>query len=170
MSFFLAPAASKARTRRSSETAGSLASILATRDWLERSRLASSLCESPWLVRHFFKLALKVSLSSTKAASSSVGPRNCRAEPTFHPAASSFFRLLGLISQTFQLPIDFTTVSNAINAHFLGRIIDLVDHTIIPRTNSPIFISAGQLSATSWTRILRQCLYRRNYAIVQLRG
>src|SRR5712692_5950770 len=56
MSFFFAPAANNARIKRSTETAGSLASILVTRDWLERRRFASSLCESPWLVRHFFKL------------------------------------------------------------------------------------------------------------------
>src|SRR2546421_4484911 len=102
MSFFFAPAASNARIKRSSETAGSLASILATRDWLERRRFANSLCERPRLVRHFFKLALKVSLSSTKAASSSDSPRNSRAEPTFHPAASSFFRLLTFMLLVFR--------------------------------------------------------------------
>src|SRR5437870_690494 len=47
MSFFFAPAASSARIRRSIETAGSLASIFATLDWLERRRLANSVCESP---------------------------------------------------------------------------------------------------------------------------
>jgi hypothetical protein len=93
MSFFLAPAAKRARTSRSSETAGSLASILATRDWLERRRFARSLCERPWRCRRSFKLALKVSLSSTKAASSGVRPRKSFADPTFHPAALRRFRL-----------------------------------------------------------------------------
>src|SRR5258708_40011416 len=47
ISFFFAPAANSARIKRSSETAGSLASILATRDWLERRRFANSCCERP---------------------------------------------------------------------------------------------------------------------------
>ena len=97
ISFFVAPAANKARISRSIETAGSLASILATRDWLELRRFASSLWERPWLVRHFFKLSLKVSLSSTKAASSSDNPRNSRAEPTFHPDACNLLRFLAFM-------------------------------------------------------------------------
>src|SRR5712692_2031532 len=47
ISFFFAPAANSARIKRSTETAGSLASILATRDWLDRRRFANSVCESP---------------------------------------------------------------------------------------------------------------------------
>src|SRR6266404_8433512 len=97
ISFFLAPAASNARTKRSSETAGSLASILATRDWLERRRFARSLCERPCCCRRSFKLALKVSLSSTKAASSGVNPRKSFADPTFHPAFSRRFLLAGFM-------------------------------------------------------------------------
>src|ERR1051325_6665013 len=97
MSFFFAPAASKALIKRSRETVGSLASIFATRDWLERRRLASSLCDKPLLMRHSFKLALSASLTSTKAVSSGVRLRKSRVEPTFHPAASSFLRLSAFI-------------------------------------------------------------------------
>ena len=93
ISFFFAPATNRARINRSIETAGSLASILATRDWLERRRFAKSLWERPWSIRHFFRLSLNVSLSSTNAASSSDSARNSLTEPTFQPADSRrFFR------------------------------------------------------------------------------
>jgi hypothetical protein len=66
--------------------------------------------------------------------------------------------------------IDFASVSNAIDAHHAGGIVDLVDHTIIAYPNSPIVVSFDKLSATSWARIPRQPLNRRDYMAMELCG
>lgn len=66
-----APRANKDRTRRSTDTDESPASIFATRDWLDFRRRASSTCERLRRLRHFFRLWLSASRNSTSAASAS---------------------------------------------------------------------------------------------------
>jgi len=83
-----APRAKSDRMSRSSDTEGSPASILATRDWLDRSRLASSACVRLRRRRHSRSPSASCALNSTYAASSWVSPRKSWAVPTFHPRAS----------------------------------------------------------------------------------
>ncbi len=68
ISFLVAPVASSARSSRSTETVGSLASIFATRDWLDPSRFASSAWVSPCWVRLSRSASLSESFISTKSA------------------------------------------------------------------------------------------------------
>src|SRR5207249_3850924 len=89
----LTPRTSRELTNRSIETDGSPASILATRDWLECRRLASSICETPRRWRRSRRLLLKDSFISMSAASASDRPKNSCTDPTAHPAALSFSRL-----------------------------------------------------------------------------
>jgi hypothetical protein len=83
-----APSVSSDLIRRSSETDGSPASILAIRDWLDWSRLASSACVRFRRRRHSRNPSASRTLSSTYAASSAVIRRNSWAVPTFQPLAS----------------------------------------------------------------------------------
>src|SRR5437667_3605242 len=92
-----APSTSRELTSRSIETDGSPASILAMRDWLERRRLASSTCDTPCRCRRSRRLRLKDSFISMSVASASDRPRNSCTDPTAHPAALSFSRLLFFI-------------------------------------------------------------------------
>src|SRR5438128_2422842 len=93
----LAPSTSRELTSRSIDTDGSPASILATRDWLERRRLANSTCDTARRWRRSRRLRLKASFISMSAASASDRPRNSWTDPTAHPAALSFSRLLFFI-------------------------------------------------------------------------
>jgi hypothetical protein len=86
---------------RSSETDGSPASILAIRDWLDWSRLASSACVKFRRRRHLRTPIASRTLSSTYAASSEVSRRNSWAVPTFQPLAS---RRRRFSSRTVVLP------------------------------------------------------------------
>ena len=89
-----APNASSDRISRSSETVGSPPSIFATRDWLERIRLAKAVWVRFCFRRRSFRLSANRSLSSTYAASSSESPRNSWTPPTRHPFFSSLCFLL----------------------------------------------------------------------------
>lgn len=80
--------ARRERTRRSIETDGSPASILATRDWLDRRCAANCSWVSPWRLRRSFKNSLKASLNSINRFSPGVNLKNSRAELTFQPLAS----------------------------------------------------------------------------------
>lgn len=71
------------------ETEGSAASIFAIRDWLERSRLATCVCESPRRLRSFRSSLLSDTFSSINPSSASERPRKSRVDPTFHPAAAN---------------------------------------------------------------------------------
>src|SRR2546422_7164868 len=64
------------------ETEGSPASILATRDWLERSRFASSTCDTPRRCRRSRRVRLRASFISMSAASASDRPRKSCTDPT----------------------------------------------------------------------------------------
>jgi len=86
------PKARSDRTIRSRETDGSPASILATRDWLDLTSLASSACFSRRFRRRSLRLCASRILSSMYAASSSESPRNSLVVPIRQPLASSFFR------------------------------------------------------------------------------
>ena len=83
-----APRTSSDLTSRSNETDGSPASILATRDWLEWSRLASWAWVRFRRRRQSRRPIASRTLSSTYAASPALSPRNSRAVPTFQPLAS----------------------------------------------------------------------------------
>ena len=76
---------------RSRETLGSPPSILATRDWLELSSLATCV----WLRRRLLRLSRSVSesrsRSSTYAASAGDKPRKSSTVPSLHPRFSSQF-------------------------------------------------------------------------------
>ena len=120
------PSASSDRIRRSSETDESPASILATRDWLDFSSLASSAWESPRCCRRSRRLAARRSFMSMYAASSSVSPRNSRALPTFQPFAS---RRLLFSSCTIVLPEPLPTGIDDGLGRRLGLLAeDLQDH------------------------------------------
>src|SRR5439155_6239170 len=93
----LAPSTSRELTNRSMETDGSPASILATRDWLERRRLASSTCDTPRLCRRSRRLRLRDNFISMSAASASDKSKNSCTDPTAQPAALSLSRLLFFI-------------------------------------------------------------------------
>jgi hypothetical protein len=96
-----APSVSSDLMRRSSETDGSPASILAIRDWLDWSRLASSACVRCRRRRHSRIPSASRTLSSTYAASSAVSRRKSWAVPTFQPLAS---RRRRFSSRTVVLP------------------------------------------------------------------
>src|SRR2546425_7204396 len=80
--------ASRERMRRSMETEGSPASILATRDWLDLSRRASCAWVSLRRVRRSRRPRLRMSFSSTRASSALESPSSSRTVPSFHPARS----------------------------------------------------------------------------------
>ncbi|MDT4969243.1 MAG: hypothetical protein QOJ64_3980 [Acidobacteriota bacterium] len=67
------------------------------------------------------------------------------------------------------LSIDFTPVSNAIDANFARDIINLVNYSVIANTDSPVALRAGQFPTTSRTRVLCQRLNRFNDAVVRAR-
>src|SRR3990170_8089442 len=88
------PRASSDRTRRSSDTVGSAASIFATRDWLELKNFASVSWDNLRLRRRFFRCSPSASLSSMYRFSSGVRSRNPAAEPILHPFFSKRFLLV----------------------------------------------------------------------------
>src|SRR5262245_42821726 len=88
----VAPSARRERTRRSTVTVGSPASILATRDWLDRTAFANSCWVSRLLSRRLRSPSASRSLSSTYASSSGDSPRNSVALPIFQPFAAKRFR------------------------------------------------------------------------------
>ena len=96
-----APSISSDLMSRSSETVGSPASILAIRDWLDWSRVASSACVRFRRRRHSRKPIARRTLSSTYAVSSAVSRRNSWAVPTFQPLTS---RRRRFASRTVVLP------------------------------------------------------------------
>lgn len=86
-----APSARRERIKRSKETVGSPVSILATRDWLERTTFASSVWVSFRRRRRCLSPSASRSRISTYASSSGDRSRNSRVVPTFQPLASSRF-------------------------------------------------------------------------------
>ena len=93
ISLFVEPAIASDRIRRSSDTAGSPASIFATRDWLEPSASASAVCDKRRArrrVRSAWASATRISMITFSA---SLNPRNCWTVPTRQPARSSRFCL-----------------------------------------------------------------------------
>src|ERR1043166_6816923 len=123
-SFRVAPIARRARISRSSETPGSPASILATRDWLDLIFLASSACESFLLWRRRLKFSLRRNFNSTKAASSGESSRKSVAEPTLQPAASSLLRFAASIcpSPLFRQCVVLPETPPAIIDYAFGRL------------------------------------------------
>src|SRR3982751_670513 len=87
-----APRASNDLTSRSSDTVGSPASIFATRDWLECTAFASSVCVSPFALRRARRPSASFKRSSTYADSSSVRLSSAFGVPTFQPFASRRLR------------------------------------------------------------------------------
>src|SRR5436190_15324613 len=75
--------------RRSSDTEGSPASILAMRDWLDWRRFARSACVRLRRRRRVRRPVASRALRSIYAASSSLGRRNSWAVPNFQPLASN---------------------------------------------------------------------------------
>src|SRR5438552_18707323 len=75
--------------KRSNDTEASPASIIATRDSLDRRRLARSPCVKPPRWRRSRRLEASRSFISMYAASSGVSLRNVRVVPSFQPLASS---------------------------------------------------------------------------------
>src|SRR4249920_1572806 len=94
----LAPSCKRELTKRSIDTDGSPASILATRDWLDWSRSASWTCDRPCFFRRSRRLWLSASFISMRTASASYSPRNSLTDPTTQPAAFSLARLLFLMA------------------------------------------------------------------------
>lgn len=84
-----APRTSSDRTRRSSDTVGLPASILATRDWLEPSSVARSACVRRCRCRRSRRLVASRTLRSMNTASSAISRRNSCELPTFQPFVSS---------------------------------------------------------------------------------
>lgn len=91
---FEAPSAMRDRTRRSIETVGSPASILATRDWLELTAFAKSTCVRRFRTRRLFSPSASFKRRSINASSSGVSPRNSPALPSFQPRLASLRRLV----------------------------------------------------------------------------
>src|SRR3954471_19181515 len=87
-----APRARRDLTSRSSDTVGSPASIFATRDWLECTAFAKSVCVSPFALRRALSPSASLKRSSMYAASSSVRLSNSFGVPTFQPFASRRLR------------------------------------------------------------------------------
>jgi hypothetical protein len=96
-----APRISSDLTRRSSDTEGSPASILAMRDWLDWRRFARSACVRLWRRRRSRRPVARQTLRSIYEASSALRRRNSRAVPIFQPLASSRRRFS---SRTVVLP------------------------------------------------------------------
>src|ERR1700735_5258478 len=88
------PSASSDLTSRSSDTVGSPASILATRDWLDLMARASPTCVTPRACRRGFRTPAGFRRRLTEDFSSSVIPRNSFGVPILQPLDSSFLRLL----------------------------------------------------------------------------
>jgi hypothetical protein len=84
-----APRSSSDRTRRSSDTEGSPASILAMRDWLDWRRRARPACVRRRRRRRSRRLVASRTFRSIYAASSALRRRNSFAVPIFQPLASS---------------------------------------------------------------------------------
>ncbi len=86
---FVDPDVKSDRSRRSMDTDGSPASILATRDWLEPIRFASAAWVRFLAKRTRFSALANETRTSITAESASVRPRNSLASLTFHPVRSS---------------------------------------------------------------------------------
>src|ERR1051325_3762990 len=82
------PRAMSERIKRSKETEGTPASILATRDWLDSSFAARSSCDKPFCFRLCLRPSANLIFNSMYAASSFDRPKNSLTVPTFHPFAS----------------------------------------------------------------------------------
>src|SRR5262245_25046169 len=111
-----APSANRDRMRRSRETDGSPASILATRDWLDRSVFARATCVMFWRRRRLCRPRARRSLSSIYATSSSDNPRKSFTLPTLHPLDSSRSRLVLRILKLLQ------PLSADVNYRLWGRL------------------------------------------------
>src|SRR5580698_6065250 len=96
-SLFEVPSANIDLTSKSSETVGSPASILATRDWLDFIVWASSTWVTPFACRRALRPSASLSRNSIYISSWSDSPSNSLALPTFQPLDSSFLRLLSRI-------------------------------------------------------------------------
>jgi hypothetical protein len=96
-----APRISSDLIRRSNDTEGSPASILAMRDWLDWRRFARSACVRRRRRRRSCRPMASRTLRSTYAASSGLRRRNSWALPILHPFASSRRRFS---SRTVVLP------------------------------------------------------------------
>src|SRR5208282_5070737 len=96
-SLFEVPSANIDLTSKSSETVGSPASILATRDWLDLIVCASSTWVTPFACRRAFRPSASFSRNSIYISSWSESPSSSLALPTFQPLDSSFLRLLSRI-------------------------------------------------------------------------
>src|SRR5450432_166782 len=101
-SLFEVPSASIDLTSKSSETVGSPASILATRDWLDFIVCASSTWVTPFACRRALRPSASFSRNSIYISSWTDKPSNSFALPIFQPLDSSFLRLLSRISVLLQ--------------------------------------------------------------------
>src|SRR5713101_9930355 len=63
-------------------------------------------------------------------------------------------------------PIDFTPVAHAVDAHDANFVGNLVNHAVVAHANAPVISAAGKFATARWTRIRRQCLNRRDDALV----
>ena len=52
------------------------------------------------------------------------------------------------------LPVDFTTVSDAMHTHHPDDIRNFINHPVIANTDAPVVLRAGELAATGWTWVL----------------
>ena len=168
MSELVDPAVKSDRIKRSIDTDGSPASILATRDWLDLMRRASAACERFLFNRRRLSSRAKETRTSTKAASASVRPRNSLASATFQPARWSFSFLSFRIS-TSSTSLDYIVSLQAVLApvddrlwrlpRFLGEHLQN-DYgvRIDPKDNAPryAFVVDPQFSASRSD--LGQCL------------
>jgi len=133
MSELVDPAVKSDRIKRSIDTDGSPASILATRDWLDLMRRASAACERFLFNRRRLSSRAKETRTSTKAASASVRPRNSLASATFQPARWSFSFLSFRISTSSTSLRQVTPSSLILSSRHLGPISGSALQLGIPR-------------------------------------
>jgi len=93
------PIAANVLIKSSIETDRSALSNLAILDWLEPTSLASLSCEIRFARRTDLTFIAKATFIFTSIISDSERPRNSSTDPTFQPAASSFFFFDALIGR-----------------------------------------------------------------------
>jgi hypothetical protein len=113
------PRAMSERIKRSNETDGSPASILATRDWLDSSFAARSSCDRPFRCRLCLKPAASLIFNSMYAASSSERPKNSLMEPTFQPFARKRFAFAYALSYSLSRLLHTSTIALGVVLLFL---------------------------------------------------
>src|SRR3989442_942255 len=64
--------------------------------------------------------------------------------------------------------INLAAMPHAVDAHDADLVGNFVNHAVVAHTDAPVVLAASEFAAARRTRIVRQCLNRRDDAVVNL--